>query len=425
MKPTFRWLNKKRHEVIIEQNFLSTLQAFRPDLELYKIKEIILDSDKYFSSYPDVLEAGACAVDHYYNHGEKEGRVFYAPKISERHVASQLTEGKKVYISDMQPDNGIFLYRVLFRMVNEPESLNVPYHSKITDLVAAIFSAREVVFIRPVHSEKNIYLYTLCYYLNVKITFDIDDLMLPEYVDEKGGIRSGLANYNTLRTDLVLNSAALIRADELTCTTQKIADTYKSSIKKYTIIKNKLPKSYFNNARRSDKNANIKAELKLKILYLSGTATHLKDYSIISGVLTKLAQKHPGKFEINFMGQLKDQSLLFRSLNIASTHIRYEHFQKMLDIIGEHHVVLVPLENSEFNNAKSNIKFIEAASQGVPVIASTATEFVNTIEDDNDGWLCSNEQEWYDRLAYLIANPERTFETGMKAYHNALANFSL
>jgi len=425
MKPTFKWLNKKQHEVIIEQNFLSTLQAFRPDLELQKIKEVILDSDKYYSSYPDVYEAGVCAVDHYYNYGEKEGRAFCAPKILKKQATPQLTEGKKVYISDAQPDNGIFLYRVMFRMANEPDSLNVPYHSNITNLVAAIFSAREVVFIRPVHSDKNLYLYSLCYYLNVKITFDIDDLMLPEYVDEKGGIRSGVDNYNMLRTDVILNSAALIRANELTCTTKKIADAYRSSVKKCTVIKNKLPKSYFNDSRKATQNARTQNELKLKILYLSGTATHLKDYSIISGVLTKLAQEYPGKFEIDFMGQLKDQSLLFRSLNIASTHIRYEHFQKMLDIIRQHDVVLVPLENSEFNNAKSNIKFIEAASQCVPVIASTATEFVNSISDNHDGWLCGNEQEWYDRLVYLIENPEITFDAGMNAYHHAFENFSL
>lgn len=425
MKPTFRWKNKKQHEVVIEQDYLSTLRAFRPELNFDQIKYLILDSRQYLCAYPDVHEAGICPVEHYFTYGENEGRIYYAPKIIGKNVTPRLKNGKKVYISDMPADNGIFLYRVMFRMIDEAESLNTPYHSKIKDIIAAIFSATEVVFVRPVNSDRNIYLLSLCRYLNVKITFDIDDLMLPEYADEKGGIRSGMADYNTMRTDLVLNSAALIRVDELTCTTQKIADAYSSSVKSYRIVKNKLPKSYFITDIKDFKHESGASKEKLKILYLSGTKTHFKDFSIVSGVLTKLAQRYHGKFEIDFMGELKDQSHLFRSLNIPSTYSPYENFQKMLDTISEHHLILVPLENTEFNNAKSNIKFIEAASQSVAVIASPVTEFVNTIDNGKDGWLCANEQEWYDTLEYLLANPDVAIEAGKNAYDKALNLYSL
>lgn len=422
MKPTFSWKNKNQHEVIVEQDYLSTLLAFRPELSREKVKEFILDSRQYLSSYPDVREAGICPVEHYFTYGEKEGRIFYAPKITERSTTHQLINGKKVYISDLPVSNGTFLYRVMFRMMNEPESLNTPYNSKMTDLIAAIFSANEVIFVRPVNSDRNFYLFSLCRFLNVKITFDIDDLMLPEYTDEKGGIRSGMADYNAMRTDLVVNSAALIFADELTCTTQKIIDTYTPIIKNCTIIKNKLPKNYFiNDLKEKTKNP----ATKLNILYLSGTKTHLKDFSIISGVLTRLAQRYPEKFEINFMGEIKDQSHLFRSLKISSRCIPYESFQTMLNIIGEHHLILVPLEKSEFNNAKSNIKFIEAASQGVAVIASRAAEFVNTIDNGKDGWLCEDEQEWYDKIECLIADPNMAIQAGINAHKKSLEFYSL
>lgn len=425
MKPTFRWKNKKQHEVVIEQDYVSTLRAFRPELNFDQIKSVILDSRQYLCAYPDVHEAGSCPIEHYFTYGENEGRSFYAPKIIGKNVTSRLKNGKKVYISDVPTDNGIFLYRVMFRMVNEAESLNTPYHSKIKDIIAAIFSATEVVFIRPVNSDRNIYLLSLCRYLNVKITFDIDDLMLPEYADEKGGIRSGMADYNQMRTDLVLNSAALIRADELTCTTQKIADAYSSSVKNYRIVQNKLPKRYFIPDVKDGNNHTKALPEKLKILYLSGTKTHFKDFSLIGGVLVRLAQQYPDKFEMNFMGELKDQSLLFRSLKTSSTFIPYVNFQEMLKIISEHHLILVPLENSEFNNAKSNIKFIEAASQSVAIIASPATEFVNTIDNGKDGWLCANEQQWYDTLEYLLANPGVAIETGKNAYYKALNLYSL
>lgn len=74
-----------------------------------------------------------------------------------------------------------------------------------------------------------------------------------------------------------------------------------------------------------------------------------------------------------------------------------------------------PLEDTIFNNAKSNIKFIECGSQGVPVIASPRDEFVEAVTHGVNGWLCESQAEWYSTLEKLIKDPAVIARASLKA----------
>ena len=100
-------------------------------------------------------------------------------------------------------------------------------------------------------------------------------------------------------------------------------------------------------------------------------------------------------------------------------------FGDMLTELSKHDALLVPLEATEFNDAKSNIKFIEAASQGVPVIASPVEEFQRTIQHGVNGWLCSSGQDWINTLQTLKNEPAMSTRLGLRAYQTAMEEYSL
>lgn len=92
----------------------------------------------------------------------------------------------------------------------------------------------------------------------------------------------------------------------------------------------------------------------------------------------------------------------------------------MLTIISQHDIALAPLENTIFNNAKSNIKFIECGSQGVPVIASPRDEFKAAITHGVNGWLCESQNEWFTQLEKLIKDPKVLHRVSLKARESVI-----
>jgi glycosyltransferase involved in cell wall biosynthesis len=125
------------------------------------------------------------------------------------------------------------------------------------------------------------------------------------------------------------------------------------------------------------------------------------------------------------MGSLSDYPGLFRTLGVQSDVKPSVDFSEMLKIIREHDVVLVPLEFSVFNHCKSNIKYVESACQGVPVIASSVAEFASSIKNGVNGWLCDDEHQWYDTLKKVVLKPRLTVDCGVRAFAHAKAEYSV
>ena len=87
-------------------------------------------------------------------------------------------------------------------------------------------------------------------------------------------------------------------------------------------------------------------------------------------------------------------------------------------------VCLVPLENTFFNNSKSNIKFIESGIHGVPIIASPVDQFKRAISHSINGWLCGNPSEWYDQLVSLVDSKKQLISVSLMAYKTSLESYT-
>lgn len=425
-RKTNKYQKESDLQPIVQNQFddlLRHIRELRPDLTESFILTLLMDEKKYLTYYQDVKNSGLSGAYHYYNYGYKEGREFFEPNFRATSKVPSYINGSKIIFFDTVKTNASFLYRGYFPEVRNDKSIILHQHSTIHEVIAAIFNAKEMVFIRPSNgSSKTKFFINLCKALNVKITIDMDDLLLPEFSELKGAIRSGISEFDQIYNDLTRDSSIFLAADQMVCSTQTIATLHSELIKDIKISKNRLPREYFIERKIVEKKPINK---KVKILYLSGSKTHLKDYSTISGPLLKLAQNHPEKFSLSFLGMLSDQTSIFSHLRVECNFLPLVDFSEMLSEINKHDLVLVPLEKTVFNNAKSNIKFIEAASQGVSVIASAVTEYVNCIENNINGWVCDTEIEWYETLSRLIDDPKLIHSASLNAYDSAIEGFSV
>lgn len=82
-------------------------------------------------------------------------------------------------------------------------------------------------------------------------------------------------------------------------------------------------------------------------------------------------------------------------------------------------IAIAPLEDNRFNKSKSNIKMLEAASVGIPCLASAIApyiEFCSLGKPDLMWLLCHNLDEWKKKLTTLVNDPAMRHHLGQKMY---------
>ena len=89
-------------------------------------------------------------------------------------------------------------------------------------------------------------------------------------------------------------------------------------------------------------------------------------------------------------------------------------YETYLRLLGGSEISLMPLADTPFNRAKSDLKFIEAGACRVASLASSVV-YANSIEDGRTGLLFRDPVEFHARLLHLLAMPELAREIGNAA----------
>lgn len=91
-------------------------------------------------------------------------------------------------------------------------------------------------------------------------------------------------------------------------------------------------------------------------------------------------------------------------------------YETYLELLGASEICFMPLSDTAFNRAKSDLKFIEAGSCRVAALASSVV-YSDSIEDGHTGFLFRDPSELYSRLMRLVAMPELARQLGDAARH--------
>lgn len=166
----------------------------------------------------------------------------------------------------------------------------------------------------------------------------------------------------------------------------------------------------------------------LKIGYF-GTLTHDGDLELIHNVILRVKDyllKENINVELEVVGGAVNNAKDWYSVKKLPFYpMPMSNFMKWLNNNVNWDVGIAPLVNNEFNKCKSELKYIEFSSLGVPVVASRIDGYEEAIDDGVDGYLATSENEWVSKLVTLLEDP--VLRNGMvnNAHDNILKNYSL
>lgn len=274
---------------------------------------------------------------------------------------------------------------------------------------------------------------------NKTVLFDIDDLVIDKkYTSQIKYLKTMTADELKLYDEGVEKIQKLLRkCDAAITSTEKLAEELKNYVPevfinrnvasqdmvKYSIeavkYRDELPfKSYDRIKNKKEFQDALKLHNerkgKIRIGYFSGSITHNDDFEYIAPVIKEVMEKYRN-VELHITGELDipDEFKNFKDRIIARP---FTEWQKLPMLIASVDINIAPLVDNIFNEAKSEIKWIEAALVKVPTIASNIGAFKKMIVDNETGILCSTIEEWKAAFELLINNEKERKRIAENAY---------
>ncbi|MGQ0615781.1 MAG: glycosyltransferase, partial [Acidimicrobiia bacterium] len=191
-----------------------------------------------------------------------------------------------------------------------------------------------------------------------------------------------------------------------------------------------LPASRFDNgvglllARRSDIAVRRpRTPGPLRIGYLSGTTTHDDDWGHIEAAVIDVLDAHRSA-ELWLGGYLVPTPALER-LGERVRRLPFLPWTEVPRVVRDLDVNLAPLQpGSRFNEAKSAIKWLEAALCATVTVASPTEPFRDAVEPGVNGLLADTPEEWADALALLADDDLMRRRLAARARRDALLRWS-
>lgn len=137
----------------------------------------------------------------------------------------------------------------------------------------------------------------------------------------------------------------------------------------------------------------------IAIGYFSGTPTHNRDFAIAAPAISRILRSD-SRVHLRVVG-FPPSHECFRALGDRIEVIPLQDYLNLQRVIAECEIGVAPLQENEFTNCKSELKFFEAAIVGTWTVASPAYTFKNAIVDGRNGRLAFAHQ-WDDALKEAV-----------------------
>lgn len=237
------------------------------------------------------------------------------------------------------------------------------------------------------------------------VIYDIDD-----YVFQNGG------RFNTAHELKVINQY-FNAANCYSASTQTLLDKFPKNDNPRFVRKNCINKQTFN-ILSSDKYR--KENERFRVGWTVGiNRREMQDFAI---ELLGLLDVPDMGIDFYYFGKMDDfykRTKTFR--NISCNRLNYIPTGQWKDLyklftLSNFDVVINPLdENDEFFSCKSEIKFIELGSMGVPLIVSRVKPFTEIITEGTNGFFASTPRDFAQKILYLKKNPMLARSVGLRA----------
>ena len=153
-----------------------------------------------------------------------------------------------------------------------------------------------------------------------------------------------------------------------------------------------------------------------------GSPTHLPDFTpTITSTLLKLKEEYGDLIELVIVGitplELIGKSTFYR----FTTPHKYLRFLRELNFdIG-----IIPCNDNFFNDARSNIKYLEWSAIKAATVTSPARSYVDCIKHGVTGFIARKPKQWYEYLKLLIEDKNLRIKVSQNAFNYVHENYSV
>ena len=264
-----------------------------------------------------------------------------------------------------------------------------------------------------------------CRRLNIKTLWDVDDLIFDEDVLKTS---STINSLEPAEKEGVINGAKLYRQAMLACnegiaSTSGLAKAMKEAgLETIYVVENALDDETLAAARSIEGRLKKQEDGLIRIIYGSGTKTHNIDFLEAAPALANILKENPNvRFRIIGYLELPEY---FDEVQSQIERIPFCNYTEYLTYLSECDISIAPLENFVFNDAKSNIKYLEASITKVASVCSPRAAFADVIVNGENGFLADNEQQWHEAFDTLIQNSELRDSMAQAAYRTVTETYS-
>lgn len=394
---------------------------------------------QYLLNNPDVAAAGANALLHFIYHGEREGRsaraapIVALPREQPAPVTRELLSC--IFITG-EPESAGHRYRVL-DFIEAASANDVAATWVRADDLAARHNelARYdiAVFWRVAWTEEVGAAMALLRRSGSKIIFDVDDLMTEPSLAQFSvidGIRTQSLTEEMVRSHYARVRQTMLEADACITTTEELAFYMRRAGKTTYVVTNGFTRATHDLSRLSVRvRREGIADGLIRIGYAGGSKTHQRDFAMCVEGLAQLLREEPRCRLILFRtanGPLVDPAE-FPPLARMQSQIEWRDAVPLAELpreMARFDINIAPLEfGNPYCEAKSELKFFEAALVDVPTIASPTGPFRRAIEHGKTGFLAATADDWLACLRRLVQDAALRSTMGAAAYRVALGRF--
>ena len=161
----------------------------------------------------------------------------------------------------------------------------------------------------------------------------------------------------------------------------------------------------------------------VRLGYFSGTNTHNEDWAFIEPAVVDLLRQRP-HVQL-WLGGLLDTGEALQPFADRIRRLPPVQWYQLPALLRDVDVNLAPLEPGRtFNEAKSAIKYLEAALVATPTVASPSGPFVECISSGRNGLLAGDRPSWLAALLLLVDDAGLRSRMGLAAHEQVLTALS-
>ncbi len=258
------------------------------------------------------------------------------------------------------------------------------------------------------------------------VIYDVDDLIFDkDQIQKISFLKTADDNIRQHFIKNTNNYLKMIKMTDLVITPTNFLSKYIKN--KYhintTVLRNHLDQRSLDFGEKIYHQTKNKKINNITIGYFAGTKTHQNDFEIIHKSLTKILKENP-KVKLKIVGDPSLAEVFKKFPKQIYTHKKVP-YKKLMNLYEDIDINLAPLEvNNDFCESKSELKYFFAGACGIPTIASATDAFRYAIKNEQNGYLCKTENDWYKYLNILIKNKNIRKKMGKLAFKHTRSKYN-